>query len=440
MPQFLSVLFILFTTLSYSQTIELSIQNDQNKAVKWYSIYINDVLLEKNIYQTIFHFQVVKEEKIEIKHPRYVDYQLPIPNNLSKDDTLRKLVQLPARLQEFEEVTILGQKFTEAYNERNEFIEDYYLLPQNKVVVLVRYKGENYLQIINERNEKIEILKLDFRANSIFLDPLNNFFLLNKKEAVQFNIVNDQIILNKTIENQEFDEKLKNLIVASNNYAIYDVFSLHNQKYSLIKIKEGKPKSIFEYFNFNKFKNASYHYNKTVALYNTIIHENDNIIKMGIWDGDLMTLNSNLNPDAEKIQLDENSSIIEMTSWSDKIASKPLNLSSYSLLDELIILNGEVDSIIKIDYNSLKIIKETSTKRSLTGNYFHDYYYNNIYMIEDVKGTKQVYKIDIETGELELIADLSDIHHPRNIKIINDEVYLLFLDKSGFNSLLKFNP
>ena len=121
---------------------------------------------------------------------------------------------------------------------------------------------------------------------------------------------------------------------------------------------------------------------------------------------------------------------------SDKIASKPLNVTKYGLTDKMIILDGVKDSVIQINNETLKTSK-TKAQFEFSGEYFKDYFYDNVYMYSKNKGEVTVSKINIDDGTANKIAQLTDIYQPLNIKVINDKVFFTVLDENKFNRIIE---
>jgi len=436
---FLLLLMSSFLSINiYAQVIEISVVDSYSKPILGYEVFIDGILKESNLNQKTSTFNVTLNEKVEIKHPYFEIFSFALPNTISRDDTLKKIITLSPKFQEFDEFSVIGSKFKEVFDEKNEFVIDYYLYPKESQVLLTKLKNGTHLKLIRE-GATIDSLAMNFKAESLFLDALGNFFLFGEKDIHQFNIVNDKFIFTQSDEIDLFNKTIKDAVSLKANCAVYEKFSMLNQLYSLVKIENGEGKVIYDYLEKENYERASHFYNKTVNYYMTIIPEKDNVILMGLWDGDLMTLNGHPNNELEQLGINTNEKIMAMTSWSDKITSKPINVQSFGLMNQLLVLNGENDSIIHINYENLNVIKAIPSKAHLTGDYFFDYFYDQIYMITDTKGIKQVYKLNVNTGESSLIADLSEIHQPRNIKVINDQVYFLVLDKNGFNRLVKVN-
>jgi hypothetical protein len=339
------------------------------------------------------------------------------------------------KIQNLDEFIVSGSKYQNVFKNRDEFIIDYFPLPSNKFFVITRLKRDYYIKIIDEFEDEKIIKQLDFKPEEIFLDAMGNFHLITKDSVFQVYVEQDSIHLMKPIGKYEFEKELGKLVSLRNNGAIHQIINKHNQLFSLTQLNNGEINIVYQIFHSEQYKMAVHYYNKTVAFYMRTIREADNVILMGIWDGTLMTLNTGFPKDNVEMNSDD-LLIIGMIGWSDKIASKPLNVKTYGLNEEIIILDGVNDSIVKIrneDLNTEKI----KTQFTFSGDYFHDYFYDKLYMFSDEKGGIIVSKINTDDGTLKEITQIADIRQPRNIKVMNDSVYFTVLDENGFNRIVK---
>jgi hypothetical protein len=414
----------LFPVTIEAQTLKLAIQYDGDQVQN--SLVFKNGNIFKSKASSIVLIPVKSNDEIIIKHELYKDFSFQIPGDLKKMDTITKVVDLIPNFQVFDEFVVSSSKYQNVFKNENEFIIDYFPIPYDKFLVITHVKRSYYIKIIDESgNEKIK-KKLAFKPKEIFLDAMGNFHLIEKDSVFQLYAEIDSIHIMPPISKYHFKSTLEELVLLSNDKAFYQKYTRHNQSFSVAEMNDKEVNNLYQCFDLEQYKTAVYHYNKVVNYYMRNTPEEDNIILMGIWDGNLMTLN---NYDVE---------IVEMTTWSDKIASSPLNVKAFGLNDEIIILNGVRDSIVKIDNETLNLQK-VKTKFSLTGEYYHDYFYDDLYMFYDDKKGTIVSKIDTDNGTLNKIIQITDIRQPRNVKVINNKVFFTVLDENGFNRIIKVN-
>ncbi|RFC54703.1 hypothetical protein [Brumimicrobium aurantiacum] len=421
------IIFLCCPTVIFTQTLRLAIQ-ENGKSVYYATIEKNNIFFSTNSKSHVFNMPVKSNDFITIKHELYEDYSFRIKKNLSNSDTINKIIPLTIKsgkmkLQTLDEFTITNSKYRDIFNIEDEFIIDYYPFPLNRFFVVSRIGRNHFIKIIDTSGDEILMKELVIKPKEIFLDAIGNFHLITKDSAYQIYIEQHEIKLMHPITKKDFDIDLKNLVTLGTEGAFHQSISKHNQMYSLTRIINKEISNIYESFDKEGYENADYHYQRVIDYYMLFTPLKDNVIVMGIWDGDLMTLNNYA------------AKMLEMTSWSDKIASKPLDVSAHGLQDKIIILDAVRDSIFQIDNHDFTT-KEVEAKFEFTGTYFKDYFYDNIYMYTNVKGEILISKINVEDGTSSKIAKLPNMRQPRNIKVINDKVYFTKLEESRYNRIV----
>jgi hypothetical protein len=436
----LILIFLISPLILKSQVLELKILNDESNKISSYSISINNKLKVKTLNESTVFLNVTANDTILVEHANFKFDYFVIPNSITVSDTLRKIMELSS-IQILEEVKITYQKYENVSTNKNENIIDYFLYPDDLLILLTKTKNNYYLKLkkVNS-SDCYDSLIIEFSFSEIYRDPLGNFFLLGKKNAQQFNIIDEKFYLFEAVLKSEFDNFILPLISRIDDLAVFETWSDHNQRYSLIVQNQKSKLFLFDYFDSKKFENASYHYKRAVDYYMQITHEKDNVILMGIWDGNLMTLCTHPNYELEMDAIDPTGDLIRMTAWSDKIASKKLKINTFDLLEYLVILNAETNSmhiINKAEIEKLKISKVINFDFSLTNNYFLDYFYDNLFMFDREEHKTVVYRLDIEKGSRQKIAQITDFKHPENIKVIDNKVYFSILDENQYTRVLR---
>jgi hypothetical protein len=423
-----ALLFILLSPLFIvAQTLRLAIQ-DEGKLIYYTTILKNGIFHSTNSKNTI-SIPVKSLDEIMVRHENYEDYSFQVSDGLKSNDTINKIIRLTPlydtlNIQVFDEFTFSSSKYQNAFKNKDEFIIDYYPFPLNHFYVITRIKRNYYVKIIDGIGESLMTKELSFKPEEIFLDAIGNFHLIEKDSVYQIYLNKDSIQLMNAITKESFEIELRNLLSLDENGAFHEDMSLHNQFYVIHRVIDKEVSDIYQSFDEEGFENASYHYNAAVNFYNATTPQKDNIISMGIWDGDLMTLNS------------FNFKLLTMSVWSEKIASKPLNVKSFGLKNKIIVLDAIRDSIFQINNNTFAS-NETKAQCILSGDYFKDYFYDNIYMYSNRAKGISILKINIEDGTSTEIAQLTDIRKPRNIKVMNDKVFFTVLDENSYNRIIE---
>lgn len=438
------LLTLFYPFLFISQTLNIVIEAeglDNNKI----EVFVNEKLYSSNTNQ-IISVAVKSLDHISIKHQFHKDFSFTLAEGLHKEDSIYKIIKLipkseNLRIQNLDEFSVSSAKYQNVFKNKNELIIDYYPFPEDKFFVATKLKGEYFIKIINEFGNELSAKKLNFKPQEIFLDAIGNFHIIEKDSVYQIYTQNSTIFLMKPIPKYDYEKDIQNLVALGDYGAFHQHISLHNQQYTVSRIIDKKAKDIYQTFDLEQYKTAEHYYNQTIGFYNNNTRSGENIISMGLWDGDLMTLNHSF--DLPQSTCNKNvvsgGSRLDITgfiSWSDKIASKPLNVKSFGLSDKIIVMDGVKDSVFQIQYSTSEETK-SKAKFIFSGDYFKDYFYDNVYMFSNNRGEVTVSKINTEEGTSMEIAQLTGIHQPRNIKVMNDKIFFTVLDENKFNRIIE---
>ena len=423
-------IFLLAVNLIHSQIMILSVIDEDYNGLSDCEIYKNDTLIavlehEKNTIE----LPINSKDVVLIKKEMFKAARFEISQAVSKEDTLLKTVFLIPEYQKLDEVIISDSDYKTIFQKENHFIIDYHPLPNNKVLIANRIKGINYLRLISEDDKINHKLTLSFKPKKIEQDAFGNIHLLSKDSVYQLSIKeesNNFIAFVAKITVHDYNQYISNLICIQNNRAVFQQLMEHNQYYQLICHQKNREDAIiYSSFDESRYKNAISGYNKAIRRYFEVTPESENVILLGLWDGKLMHLPSN------------DKKLLQMTAWYETIVSKPLNVTAFGMLNNLVVLDGVKDSIILINHKNNEIKEQVNANFKMTNNYFLDYFHDKLYMISNEKSGMEIYKINIASGTTEFITKIKSIHHPRNIKVSNNHVYFTAMEENGFNRLYK---
>ena len=79
------------------------------------------------------------------------------------------------------------------------------------------------------------------------------------------------------------------------------------------------------------------------------------------------------------------------------------------------------------------ILEQTEIKNK---ELIYDYFYDAIYVYGLNKGTKEIYKLNIDDGKIVLAGNINQID-PSHIKVVGKEIFFLSRNEAGFNKLFR---
>lgn len=417
--------FLIFGISSvYSQVLRVSCLNQFQESVDNVEFWKGNEQLPVFEGDSYYEFQIKSQEKITLKHTWYMDTTFQVVEKLNSNDTVLITIYLkPIHTKNIDEVIISSKKYQLVYKERNEFIIDYFPMPKSKLLLLTKIGKNRFLKLLDENDSLEQKISLSINPTELFLDALGNFHVLTKDSVYQIWLTDSEFKLMKPYPYLEFQKNISNMIAVESDNIFYKNMTKHNQSFVIdVFNKTNGRKMVYNSFDEIKFKSAVEHYNEIVYTYHSVTPDYLNIIKLGLWDGNIS-------------KLGETSGLLQKIVWYKNIIARPINVYAYGMLNGIVVVDGFKKELSVINYQDFSTYSIT-TKFDCSGNFYYDYFFDELYTYTK-KGSISVNKIDVKTGELTSSVELSDILLPRNIKISNGWVYFLVLDESGYNRLFK---
>lgn len=417
------ILLILFSTSNffYAQTIKIKVVDEDNEIIHNCHFFAKNIELNGVYINDFYIFNVNIGDTLTLKHVNYVSEDYLIPQLYI--DTLFHEFVLRQKFQDIDEVKILGTKYQKIAGEMDENILDYLIYPFEKSILFVKSIKNQYFLVL-ENNLKSTTTKLDSRPQYLFLDCMGNTHLVAKDSVYQLWLT-DTIKYVSVISKNIFESNLKNLVSKTENDLYMEEITLHNQNYTINKkSKDTKGKIIYNSFDKIAFKVAKSEYNAIIRKYYEVTPIGNNLIENGIWDGDV-------------IKLGDTYLLNQMITWYLKIRAKPIECSSYGMIDNIVTINFFEDSIIKLDYNAELVSKSKLNAYDLKNKVvIFDYFYNNLYIKGNIDNNLNLYKVNTDSGNKTKISDFEGVN-PTKLKVVGNEIYFLDRNDAGYNKLFK---
>lgn len=410
--------FIFFANFAVSQSLELSVQNMDSLLIDDYSVYVNSHYSGKSkgyfheIYPKLFDTIVVEKNGV---------YSDPL---IVKDEKLNNYrFTLFSNINQIEEIIVVNKKYSEIAGRKNEHIIDYLSIPEDETIILLKLIKNNYYIEKQSYDDTIEV-KLSINPIQLFRDIFGNSHLITKDTAYQIWFQNEFSIVAK-ISRKLFDLKIAPLVLKTENAVFYENFINNNKCYILSKTNsENTLTTIIKVTDKIGHKVANSEYRTILATYNNEIPIERNLIKNGLWEGDL-------------VQLAETNELTIMITWYLNISAKKIPCASYALFDKIITVDLFNNIIYKIDFKG-NTIKKTPLKNENNNNekLIHDFLFDAIYLLKSNKNNLQLSRIDVENGEL-LVVGIIEKNNIENIKVYGESIFFLQKNEFGFAKLFK---
>lgn len=321
------------------------------------------------------------------------------------------------------------------------FIDDKTLILENK-------KSKSELKVIDNEGNNISNIKFDSLYNEIFIDFFSNFILVGEHYCQQIRFDDDYFIEKvANFSRKDFEEKLRvgvrkfgdcfifkdKTLIINNIYARRD----HNKSIGYFYINPND--SVVERHQIHRFvdeegyKAAAALYAEIISLYHAFSDENDDLIKLGFWDGNLMSI----------MPEPECSFAIEAPcGWRTrcfvyinqyiKLDAKPLNISVFDKDNILYFIYLDEMKLLSFDGNFNLLSEKTITigdnAKYFINNILEDKVSNSIYGVFVKDGISYLSSLDLNNASFYNFKKASNYIYPNLLKINDNISYCVYFN------------
>ncbi|GEM_PF-3861853 len=410
---------------TYSQTLKTAIYTEDGVPITDCQFYINKTKITPNSKDNFYYLTIKEGDMLTLKKEHFdiLNYDFPA---ISKNDTLTHLFILHDQSQKLEEFIVVGKKNNQFAGDLNENLLDYIIDPtRNCMIIIKSIKNNYYIEYKDDTISRNYLLNI--HPESLQLDFMGNIQLLSIDSSYQIWITQKQEIeFIDVLPLKEYNLKIKPNIAKRDHLLFSEEKTYQNQEYHVKLSNKSNPDSlIYKVLDKVAAKVAEKEYNEILQLYQQVVPKEISLIDLGIWDGNM-------------IQLGETPQIIAKISW-HKILSKPINCSSFGMLDYICTVNLFDSVISKIDYNGNQIDTIPLNIKGLKNiQVIYDYFYDKIFLSAiTIENERIVYQIDEKTGVKKKVGNLNGNVYPTKVKIAGNYIYYIRRNEAGYNKLYR---
>ena len=374
-----------------------------------------------------FTMKITDGTILRISHPEYESKYFSISGK-SVSDTLFLNFILTQKISLIPEVVINSKRMERVIDQKNTNVIDY--LPFNDFILTIKSaKGKKFLSMDGQDTTfmKFDLGKID--EKSFVEDCFGHVHVVTKVSSYQIWIDSDfHIVASSSIK--KFNELVKPCAANFSDRNVFFNFTNRNRKYTLTSItKETKQKDYFFHLHDKIGEGvARSYYWSIIRIYNMAMPDYANMIALGVWDGNLLTLNFS-SPEFDA-----------MVTWYLKIRAVELNIQAFQTDDKLVVFDQFSDSIHIFDAQNkpLKHLDYSFPKGSRIFDVLRDRHNNTFYEFSVKQGVYSISSINpvFETNSLRKHLTISEVPLAKNIQIFNDWVYFL-VEENGFHGVYK---
>lgn len=321
------------------------------------------------------------------------------------------------------------------------FIDDKTLILENK-------KSKSELKVIDNEGNSVSNIKFDSLYNEIFVDFFSNYILVGEHYCQQIRFDEDYSIEKvANFSRKDFEEKLRvgvrkfndcfvfkdKPLIVNNIYARRD----HNKSIGYFYINPNdsvvERHQIHRFIDEEGYKAAAALFAEIISLYHAFSDENEDLINLGLWDGNLMRI----------LPEPECSFAVEAPcGWRTrcfvyinqyiKLDAKPLNISVFDKDNILYFVYLDEMKLLSFDDNfnllSEKDIESGANAKYFTNTIIEDCATADIYGVFVKDGISFLASLDLETAKFEHLTKVSNFIYPNVLKINNNIAYCAYFN------------
>jgi hypothetical protein len=387
-----------------------------------------------------YNFLVYKRQNaftIQFSAVGYKDTIIEVDPLEHQCDTIILNVEMHMTTYELPEVSILGIK--DFFNIKNETISDLEFL-QNQIILLTnKTRRKSKVLIIDFFGNILQDYLLDAKYQSIHLDCFGNLILINDVTCLQLYINTSTLSIEiiEKIPTNVFLEKVKPCIFKKGDFFLFQVNSIntneffvdtfHNKRtsyFSIIANDSVNERSPYvEFFDRKAYQNALSVYNELISRYFQTTPENENVITLHVWDGNILKL---INNDFK---------LFNLISWYQKIESRPYLIEAFTKGDTIYFFSISEETLFL--YNIyMEVIGEKpfdnsiKSKENILTSFIQDVKTEMVYAVFSMNGFQLLGRVDFTTGSVSTLFKTCEVAYPSLIRVFDGYVYCVYYDSN----------
>lgn len=398
--------FLLITTALNAQTITVSgfVANPFMEPVE----NVNILDLESKTGTTSDNFGrfsmtiTAKKTALQFSHVTYETQTLGISkkqiDGAQKDGNLWLEIVLEPKLTDLQTVEILGDNIVKAHQDSRQWVSDYELIGEDKILLLVIENNKKYAQLVDARDSVLAKTKIHNTYNALFQDCNGFLYVLSDNYAARLFLFENQFFVGEKMLIAEFHHHISPCIISTPRYAYEKRLSGMNQKVEYFRIdkKTQYRMSLTEIFDQERAEFIEYY------------------------------LSVNTDPKIKTLR-----EIERARNFAQLILAAPATENALiQLFDALYLFNSVENKIIKYDFDG-EYIGETTFDFKKTGRKFQiitDVERKRCFALVSTQGRASLKEINPDSGEILRTIPVERHIFPQKVAVRGDQVYYLSKD------------
>jgi hypothetical protein len=411
------IIFSLLIIISFSVNAQKTLRG---KVINQDSVGVAFSTIETDSNQTLTNSQgyfVLEFQELQLAlRVRHVGYKMLTKTIRTLQDTT--YITLKIKPIEMDSFTVVEKKHID-------FVMDFEI--SNGVVYsLIRRDRNKYIKAYDIKKTWLQTKIVPKDIERLKKDCFGNIHVISSDSVNQIFALKNEIITIATYSISDFNSQIKPCEVSLNNRIVASNLRQHNQQLIIDLYHNQVKTQLASIWDENASKNAAAYHSEIIRLYYQNTPQRQNIIELGVWDGDLVKLSVPFavrNPDGRIIR---SGSTVEQIGWYQNVAAKPLYCPVFGYDNNLVLFNLYNGQITHFDIAGNQI-KSTDIGFQKDKDWIEQIIFDEVnkvfYTTYQVQNNYVLMEVDMETGLLSEVRSICKGCYPENIQVYGNELF-----------------
>lgn len=301
-----------------------------------------------------------------------------------------------------------------------------YEITQGVMYALIRRNRKKWIKAYDLEKTWLQTKQVANNVKELKKDCFGNVNVVSSQRVNQIFALKDSIIIIESYSISDFYTQIDPCEVSLDNRIVVSQSSQHNQQVIVDLFYQKVKKQLANIWDREASRNAAAYHAEIIRFYYKATPDYENIIELGVWDGDLVKLSvpfEILNIDGRVIR---HGYTTEQIGWYRSVAARPLYCPVFGGDDGLFLFDFFNGLITHFDIDGKEIISTDISfheEKDWLEKVIFDKVNNVFYTVYHVRNNYVLMEIDMETGRLSEVKPICQGCYPENVQVYDNEMY-----------------
>jgi len=411
----LCISFLFSGTLTAQNVIRGRVIELNNKGISYATIQSTN---HQSITNKEGYFEMKTSADTVILTVRHVGYQ-------TKTDTIYSLstnrfisISLTKKEINLDSVTVNAKRYPE-------FLLGYEI-SKGVIYTLSRRNKKRFVKTFNPEKSWMVEKEVPKKFNEIKKDCFGNIHLISEDSVKQIFVHNNEIVTISDFSISNFQEKLEPCVAAFDDKIIMSKYANHDQQLTFDLYHNTAVTHVANIWDKEASKVAQAYYSEIIRLYYQNTPEWQNIIELGVWNGDLVKLSVPYYIKAANGRILSSGCTVEQIGWYENVAAIPLYCPVFVQANNLLLFDFVNGTLNTYDFDG-KPLKSINISFHEDKDWISQVLLNEetqkLYTLYHIKNSFVVKEIDINTGLVNNAFEICESCYPEQISVYKNELF-----------------